>query len=159
MNITLLCVGKLKEKYYKDAVAEYSKRISRFIKLKTIELPDEPISDKASLKEMENIKSIEGKKILNKVSDDAFLITLVIEGKQLTSEQLASKLDSLPTYGNSKIVFVIGGSLGLSDEVKKRSNMQISLSLMTFPHQLARVVLLEQIFRSLKINNNEAYHK
>lgn len=158
MNIDIITVGKLKEKYLKDAVAEYGKRLSRFAVLNIIELPDEKIRDNASQKETEQIKNTEGKSILSKIKHDSFVISLCIEGKQLSSEKL-SILIANTMLQSSNITFIIGGSLGLSDEVKQRSDYKLSFSEMTFPHQLMRVILLEQIYRSFKIINNESYHK
>lgn len=159
MKITVCCVGKVKEKYLREAVSEYSKRLSRYCTLEIKEVSDEKTLEGASLKEEENIKNVEGRRILSILPDSAFLITLEIEGKKLSSEQLAKKMSSIMLEGNSHIVFVIGGSLGISDEIKKRSNLALSFSDMTFPHQLMRVILLEQIYRSFRINANEPYHK
>ncbi|SDC42614.1 23S rRNA (pseudouridine1915-N3)-methyltransferase [Pelagirhabdus alkalitolerans] len=159
MQITILSVGKLKEKYLKQGIAEYEKRLSKYTKLSLIELQDEKAPENLSEKDMTAIKDKEGERILQKLSDDSFVITLEIEGKQLSSEQLAKKLDQLATHGKSKIAFVIGGSLGLSEAVIKRSNFSLSFSNMTLPHQLMRLVLLEQIYRSFRINCGEPYHK
>ena len=137
MKITVLTVGKIKEKYLRDAIAEYSKRLSRYA----------------------NIKNKEAERLLKYIRDDAYLITLEIKGKQLTSEELAQKIDTLGVQGTSHIIFVIGGSLGLGEEVLKRSNYALSFSKMTFPHQLMRVILLEQIYRNYRINCGEPYHK
>ena len=148
MKITVLTVGKIKEKYLRDAIAEYSKRLSRYAKL-----------DNASETVETNIKNKEAERLLKYIRDDAYLITLEIKGKQLTSEELAQKIDTLGVQGTSHIIFVIGGSLGLGEEVLKRSNYALSFSKMTFPHQLMRVILLEQIYRSYRINCGEPYHK
>jgi len=158
MNITLITVGKLKEKFFKDAVLEYSKRLSRFGKLEIIEIPDEKIPDNASPKQEEQIKIKEGSAILSHLKNNTYFITLCIEGKEFTSEELAKKLNSL-SMQTGHITLAIGGSLGLSDEVKNASSLRLSFGKMTLPHQLMRVVLLEQLYRACKINANESYHK
>ena len=145
MKITILTVGKIKEKYLKDAIAEYSKRLSRYCKLEIIEVADEKTPDNASETVETNIKNKEAERLLKYIRDDAYLITLEIKGKQLTSEELAQKIDTLGVQGTSHIIFVIGGSLGLGEEVLKRSNYALSFSKMTFPHQLIRVTLAEQL--------------
>ena len=152
MKITILTVGKIKEKYLRDAIAEYSKRLSRYAKLEIIEVADEKTPDNASETVETNIKNKEAERLLKYIRDAAYLITLEIKGKQLTSEELAQKIDTLGVQGTSHIIFVIGGSLGLGEEVLKRSNYALSFSKMTFPHQLMRVILLEQIYRSYRIN-------
>ena len=159
MKITILTVGKIKEKYLRDAIAEYSKRLSRYAKLEIIEVADEKTPDNASETVETNIKNKEAERLLKYIRDDAYLITLEIKGKQLTSEELAQKIDTLGVQGTSHIIFVIGGSLGLGEEVLKRSNYALSFSKMTFPHQLMRVILLEQIYRSFRIIKGEPYHK
>ena len=159
MRITILCVGKIKEKFYSDAVAEYAKRLSKYCKLEIVEVPDEKTPDGASAVVEEQIKEKEGKRILEKIKEDAFVCTLEIAGKRLTSEGLAQWMEKLAVSGNSHIVFVIGGSLGLHSSVLKRSNMGLSFSDMTFPHQLMRVILTEQIYRAFRIINKEPYHK
>lgn len=159
MNIQIICIGKLKEKYWTEAIAEYSKRLSRFCTLEIIELKEARLPDKASQAEEEAVKLEEGRSILKTIKDGTFVITLEILGKQLDSPQLAAKLESLSLEGKSNIAFVIGGSLGLSEEVSKRANFKLSFSKMTFPHQMMRVILLEQIYRAFKINRNETYHK
>lgn len=159
MKITVVCVGKIKEKYFTMAIDEYSKRLSRYCKLNIIEVPDEKTPDNASEAEEMQIKKKEGERILSNIKDQAFVIALAIQGKMLDSVELAKKLESLGTYGDSQIVFVIGGSLGLADEVLARANMKLSFSPMTFPHQLMRVVLLEQVYRAYRINCGEPYHK
>lgn len=158
MNIKLITVGKLKEKYFKDAVLEYSKRLSRFGKIEIIEVPDEKIPNSPSEKEIKLIKEKEGRAILSQIKENTYFIALCIEGKELTSEKLAEKISTL-AMNPGNVTFAIGGSLGLSDEAKKRADMQLSFGKMTLPHQLMRVVLLEQIYRALKINANESYHK
>lgn len=158
MNITVICVGKLKEKYLSDAINEYSKRLSRFIKLNIIELLDEKIADNASEKQIQQIKEKEGKAIISRIKQGSCVITLCVEGKQFSSEDLAQKISDI-SMTNSNITFIVGGSLGLSDEVKSLSSIRLSFSKMTLPHQLMRVVLLEQVYRAYKINSNENYHK
>ena len=150
--IKIICVGKIKEKYLKEAIDEYKKRLSKYNNIDIIELKDE------GKVEEEKAKEIEGEKILNKVQDKDYVITLEIEGKELTSPELANKINNI-LIENSNITFIIGGSYGLSDKVKERANYHLSFSKMTFPHQLFRVLLLEQIYRSYKIINNESYHK
>lgn len=158
MNINLICVGKIKEKYFSEAISEYSKRLSRFVKLNIIEVTDEKIPDNASEKEIEAVKQKEGEKILAKLPSYSFTVTLCVEGKKLSSLDLAKKIaDVSMTFSN--ITFIIGGSLGLCDTVKARSQLRLSFGPMTLPHQLMRVVLLEQVYRAFKINNNETYHK
>ena len=159
MKITLITVGKIKEKYLKDAIAEYSKRLSRYCKLEIIEVADEKTPDNASQTVEDAIRSKEAERILKYVKEDAYIITLEIAGKMLTSEELSEKIESLGIQGNSHIVFIIGGSIGLGQEVLKRSDYALSFSRMTFPHQLMRVILLEQIYRSYRIMNHEPYHK
>ena len=159
MKITLITVGKIKEKYLKDAIAEYTKRLSKYCKLDVVEVSDEKTPDNASEIVEEQIRSKEGERILKYIKDDAYVITLEIKGKQLTSEELADKIDKLGIQGTSHIVFIIGGSIGLGQEVINSSNYALSFSKMTFPHQLMRVILLEQIYRSYRIINNEPYHK
>ena len=158
MNINVLCVGKIKEKYFTDAIAEYSKRLSRFVKLNIIEVADEKIPDNASEKEMEIVKNKEGERILSKLPANSFTVTLCVEGKELSSTELAAKISDV-SMTSSNITFIIGGSLGLSDNVKAASHLRLSFGRITLPHQLIRVVLLEQLYRAFKINNNETYHK
>ena len=157
MNITVLCVGKIKEKYFTDAINEYKKRMSRFGKFEIIEIPDEKIPDRASEKEMSAIKDKEGKAILAKLKS-GYVVAMCIEGTEVSSEQLADKISAV-SMTSSNITFIIGGSLGLSDEVKSRSDIRMSFGRITLPHQLMRVVLCEQIYRAFKIINNESYHK
>ena len=156
MKITLITVGKIKEKYLKDAISEYSKR---YCKLEIIEVVDEKTPDNASQIVEDGIRDKEGERILKYVKEDAFVVTLEIKGKLLTSEELADKIETLGIQGTSHIIFIIGGSIGLGNEVLKRSNYALSFSKMTFPHQLMRVILLEQIYRSYRIINHEPYHK
>ncbi|AIF45004.1 23S rRNA (pseudouridine(1915)-N(3))-methyltransferase RlmH [Virgibacillus sp. SK37] len=159
MKITIVSVGKLKEKYLKQGIAEYMKRLSAYATVNIMEVPDEKAPENMSKAEEEEVKRKEGQRILSHLNQDTFVITLEIEGKMLTSEQLAAKLDELATYGKSKIAFVIGGSLGLSKEVTKRSDLALSFSKMTFPHQLMRMILLEQVYRAYRINKGQPYHK
>lgn len=159
MKITLVTVGKIKEKFYTEALAEYAKRLSRYCKLEIVQVADEKTPDKASELEEQQIKKREGERILAQIKDGAYVIALAIEGKMLGSEELAKKIEQLGVGGTSQIVFVIGGSLGLSDEVLKRADYKLSFSKMTFPHQLMRVILLEQIYRSYRIIAGEPYHK
>ena len=159
MKISIVCVGRLKEKYWTAAVDEYSKRLGKYIKLDITELPDEKAPESMSVAQERQVKEKEGERILKAIKDDAFVVTLEIEGKQLTSVELAGFISEKMTRGVSHISFVIGGSLGLSDEVIKKSDYHLSFSKMTFPHQLMRVVLLEQIYRACRINAGEPYHK
>ncbi len=159
MKITLLTVGKIKEKYLKEAVAEYVKRLSAYCKLEIVEVTDERTPEQRSDHMTRVILSTEAERILKHVKDDAFLITLEIDGKALSSEEFASKLESLAVSGNSHVMFVIGGSLGLGEEVRKRSDFALSFSKLTFPHQLMRVILLEQIYRGFRIIAGAPYHK
>ena len=159
MKISIVCVGKVKEKFFRGAIDEYVKRLGRYCKLEIIEVTDEKTPDNASDHEVELIKEKEGERILKNISSDAYVIALAIEGKQLSSEELAEKIDKLGIQGTSHIQLVIGGSLGLADKVLKRADMLLSFSKMTFPHQLMRVILLEQVYRSYRIINNQPYHK
>ena len=159
MKITLITVGKIKEKYLKDAIAEYSKRLSRYCKLEIVEVADEKTPDNASDTVEDAIRDKEGERILKYVKEDAYVITLEIAGKMLTSEEMAEKIEKLGVQGTSHIIFIIGGSIGLGKEILKRSDHALSFSKMTFPHQLMRVILLEQIYRSYRIINHEPYHK
>ncbi|MBE6150632.1 MAG: 23S rRNA (pseudouridine(1915)-N(3))-methyltransferase RlmH [Firmicutes bacterium] len=150
--IKIITVGKIKEEYFKDAILEYKKRLSKYTDIDIIEVQDEGLVDtKTSLKK-------ESERILKYINQKDYIITLEIEGKQLTSPELADKINNIYNT-NSNITFIIGGSYGLADEIKQLSNFKLSFSKMTFPHQLFRVILLEQIYRSFKINNNESYHK
>ena len=159
MKITVIAVGKIKEKFYTDAIAEYSKRLSRYCRLEIIQVADEKTPDGASEAQERQIKEKEGSRILAQIKDGAYVIALAVQGTMLSSEQLASKLNKLGVDGQSQIVLIIGGSLGLSDEVLKRADYHLSFSPMTFPHQLMRVILLEQIYRSYRIISGEPYHK
>ncbi|MEW4414627.1 23S rRNA (pseudouridine(1915)-N(3))-methyltransferase RlmH [Clostridium sp. AN503] len=159
MKITLITVGKIKEKFYTDAIAEYSKRLSRYCKLDIVQVADEKTPDGASELQERQIKEKEGERILAQIKDGSYVMALAIEGEMLDSEGLAEKIDRLGVGGQSQIVFIIGGSLGLSDAVMRRADYKLSFSKMTFPHQLMRVILLEQIYRSYRIVHGEPYHK
>jgi 23S rRNA (pseudouridine1915-N3)-methyltransferase len=159
MNITLVTVGKIKEKYFKDAIAEYSKRLSRYCKLDIVEVADEKTPDNASEVLENQIKQKEAERILKYIREDSYCIALAIDGKKYNSMDFARHIEKLGVSGKSSLSFVIGGSLGLHDSVLKRANEKISFSDMTFPHQLMRVILLEQVYRGYRIINNEPYHK
>lgn len=159
MKISIITVGKIKEKYLKDAIAEYSKRLGKYCKLEIIEVADEKTPDAASETVEDAIRAKEGERIMKYVRDDAYVITLEIAGTQLTSEGLAGKIEQLGIQGKSHITFIIGGSIGLGRQVLARSDYALSFSKMTFPHQLMRVILLEQIYRSYRIISGEPYHK
>lgn len=159
MKITIVCVGKIKEKFYRDALAEYTKRLSRYCSLSITEVADEKTKEQASDVECAIIKDREGERILKSIREDGYVIALAIDGKNLDSVGLSKKIENLALTGKSNLYFVIGGSLGLSDEVMKRADYKLSFSRMTFPHQLMRVILLEQIYRSYRIINHEPYHK
>ena len=159
MNITVICIGKLKEKYWTAAIDEYSKRLKGYCSLDIIELKEARLPDKAGPAEELAVKEAEGEEILKKIKDNQYVITLEVKGKMLSSEKLAEKIETLGIGGQSNVVFVIGGSLGLSAAVSRRANFKLSFSEMTFPHQMMRVILLEQVYRAFKINRNEAYHK
>ncbi len=159
MNITIIAVGKIKEDFLKKACAEYEKRLSRFCKLSIVEIPDEPMSDNPSESEKQLVLKKEGAKILSAMKNTDHLIALCVEGKQMPSESFAEYISNTCLSGNSSFTFLIGGSLGLLEELKAKSKLKLSFSKMTFPHQLMRVILLEQIYRAFKINKNESYHK
>lgn len=159
MNITIIAVGKLKEKYLKSAIDEYSKRLGRYCKIHIIEVADEKTPDNASAKDELIIKEKEGEKILKNIKDNIFVIALDLKGKMLSSEEFADYIDKSAVAGKSNFAFVIGGSLGLSKEVLSRANYKLCFSKMTFPHQLFRIMLLEQIYRAFRINKGEPYHK
>ena len=159
MKITILAVGKVKEKFYRQGIEEFEKRLSRYCKLEIIEVADEKTPDHASEAEALKIKEKEGKRLLLHLRDTDYVCALAIEGKQLSSEELADHLNRLGIQGRSSIVFVIGGSLGLHPEVLARADYLLSFSRMTFPHQLMRVILLEQIYRAYRIMRKEPYHK
>ena len=159
MKINVYCVGKLKESYWRDAVAEYKKRIEGFARIEIFEIGDFPTPDKASPAQEEEIKNKEGRKMLEKIKPGDFVIALDLNQKEYTSEEFSSQMEKWLVAGGSSVSFLIGGSLGLSDECKKRANVSVCFGKMTFPHQLARVMLLEQIYRSFKIAHHEPYHK
>ncbi|ULQ48510.1 23S rRNA (pseudouridine(1915)-N(3))-methyltransferase RlmH [Liquorilactobacillus nagelii] len=159
MNIKLIVVGKLKEKYLKQGISEYAKRLSKFCKLNIIEVADEKTPEKLSAAQMEQVKQTEGIRILDKIKDREYVFALAILGQERSSEEFAKEMSELTTYGHSDLTFVIGGSLGLSSAVLKRANTQISFGRFTLPHQLMRLVLVEQIYRSFMINSGSPYHK
>lgn len=159
MKITVIGVGRLKEKYWQAAIDEYSKRLSKYVKLDIIEVPDEKAPENLSAAEEEIVKKNEGERILKNIKDGAYVIDLAINGKMLSSEELSEFLNERMVRGAGHIVFVIGGSLGLSKEVLDRADYKLSFSKMTFPHQMMRVILLEQFYRAVKIMKNEPYHK
>ena len=159
INLTLIALGRLKEAYLRDAVDEYKKRLSAFCKTNIIELTPEKLSDNPSQKEIDKALDIEAKAIVGKIPQDAFVVTMCIEGKQFSSEELSKKLEDAAISGKSNAVFIIGSSFGLSPEIKALADNKLSFSPMTFPHQLMRVMLLEQIYRAFQINNNGKYHK
>lgn len=159
MNIKIIAVGKIKEKYIKEGINEFSKRLSRYSKFQIIEVNDEKAPENLSKKEIENIKQKEGKKIISKIPQNSFIISLEIKGKMIASEDLSKKIENLMIDGTNDITFVIGGSLGLSREVSDISNFKLSFSKMTFPHQLMRLILMEQVYRAFRIMKKEPYHK
>ena len=159
MNITIVSVGKLKEKYLKMGIDEYVKRLGGYAKVELVEVPDEKAPEQLSDAEMEIVKKKEGERILAKVSDGTYVIALALDGKMKTSEQMAADLDGLMTYGKSKVAFIIGGSLGLHDDVLRRADEKLCFGKMTLPHQLMKLVLVEQIYRSFRIIKGEPYHK
>lgn len=159
MNISIITVGKLKEKYLKQGIEEYLKRLSAYAKIEIIEVLDEKAPEELSETEMQQVKKKEGDRILAKISPDAYVVALAIEGKMKSSEELADSLDKLATYGKSKVAFVIGGSLGLGKEVLERADEKLSFSKMTFPHQLMKLILVEQVYRAFRIMRGEPYHK
>lgn len=159
MNITLLCVGKIKEQYWTEALTEYSKRLSRYCNLKIVEVKDEKTDENASDAENEAVKDAEGERLLAKIPSNATVIALAINGKSFSSEELAGKLENYMLNGQSELYFIIGGSLGLSEKVLSRAQEKWSFSKLTFPHQMMRVIFLEQIYRGFRILKNEPYHK
>ena len=158
LNINIICVGKLKESYLKEAVDEYYKRLSKYCNLKIIEISDEKLPNQINENTIQEVKNKEGLKILENIKKDSYVFPLDLNGKQFTSEQFSEKLENITVRGFSTITFIIGGTLGISDEVLKKANEMICFSKMTFPHQLIRVFLLEQLFRAFKISNHETYH-
>ncbi|MGG1519011.1 23S rRNA (pseudouridine(1915)-N(3))-methyltransferase RlmH [Paenibacillus oryzisoli] len=159
MQIQILAVGKLKERYLVDGIAEYVKRLGSYAKMQLIEVPDEKAPENMSPAEEQQVRVKEGERLLAKLAPDVYVVALAIDGEMWTSEQLASSLDKLATYGRSQVAFVIGGSLGLSSELLRRADMRLSFGRMTLPHQLMRLVLVEQIYRAMRINRGEPYHK
>ena len=159
MKITVICVGKVKEKFYREAITEFSKRLSGYCRLEIIEVADEKTPDNASEHEEDIIRAKEGERLTKYIKDGAYVISLAIQGKQYSSEEFADKIDKLGINGVSHIIFIIGGSIGIDKDILKKSNELLSFSKMTFPHQLMRVILLEQIYRSFRIINNQPYHK
>lgn len=163
MKITILCIGKIKEKFYRDAIAEYEKRLSRYCKLEIVEAADEKTPEGASEAVELQIKEKEGERMLARLEkyqrEGAYVCALAIDGKQLDSVELSEKIEQLGTHGTSHIIFLIGGSLGMSESLLKRADLKLSFSKMTFPHQLMRVILLEQVYRAYRIMNGEPYHK
>jgi 23S rRNA (pseudouridine1915-N3)-methyltransferase len=159
LHIQLLTVGKLKERYLADGIAEYIKRLGPYAKVQMVEVPDERAPETMSPAEEQQVKMKEGERLLAQLRSDTFVVALALDGQTLSSEQLAQQLDQLATYGRSQVAFVIGGSLGLSSEVLARADMRLSFGRMTLPHQLMRLVLVEQIYRACKINRGEPYHK
>ena len=159
VNVTVVCVGKMKEQFLKDACAEYAKRLNAFSKLSVIELDEFRLPENPSDSQLQSALSDEGKRIMTKIDSDSFVVAMCIEGKTLSSEKLAEKMAEVINFGTGKFTFIIGGSCGLSDEVKQRADLRLSMSPMTFPHHLARVMLLEQIYRAFMINANSKYHK
>ncbi len=159
LHINLICIGKIKETFFRAAVDEYNKRLSKYCNLNIIELPDEKIPNNASAKDKELVKDKEAQNILNNLKKDNYIICLDLKGKQYSSEEFSKKIENISINYNSSITFIIGGSLGISQKILDIANESISFSKMTFPHQLFRIILLEQIFRAFKISNNESYHK
>ena len=159
MRIRIVCIGKLKERYWSEAVEEYSKRLSRYCELEIVQLKEARLPDKASLADEQNVIFEEGQSILKNLKEGSQVITLEIKGKELSSEGLSAYLGELQLEGKSDLTFVIGGSLGLSEQVSARADFKLSFSRMTFPHQMMRVILLEQVYRAFKILRNETYHK
>ena len=158
-KITILCVGKLKEAFYKEAAAEYKKRLSRYCQAEILELPEKPLPDAPSLSQIRQALAAEAELIRSKLPSNAYLIALCIEGQQMSSEELAQKMEKLALEGKSHLVFLIGGSFGLDNGLKQQADLHLSLSPMTFPHHLARVILLEQLYRGFQIQEGGSYHK
>lgn len=159
INVNLICIGKLKEQYLRDACAEYIKRLGAFCKITVTEIAPARLKDNPSPAEIENALSEEGKRIEERITNGSYIVAMCIEGKQISSEELAAEIDDISVNKSGKIDFIIGGSYGLADTVKKRADFKLSMSRMTFPHQLARVMLLEQIYRQFMINGGGKYHK
>lgn len=159
LKISVACVGKVREKYLTEGIREYEKRLSSYCRLSWLETPDEKTPDGAAKAEEDRIRSVEGERLLKKIPENAYVIALAIDGKQMDSVGFSEAIGRLAVHGESHIVFVIGGSIGLSEEVLRRSDETISFSAMTFPHQLMRLILLEQLYRAFRISRNEPYHK
>ena len=159
LNITLIVVGKIKEKYFVDAIDEYSKRLKRYCQLNIIEVKDEPTPDNPSEREADIVLNVEGERIMSKLPKSAYIIPLCIEGKRMTSTGFSGLIEKTASNGNSEIVFIIGGSMGLCEKIKGLADFKLSFSDMTFPHQLMRVILAEQVYRAFMINSGSAYHK
>lgn len=159
LRVTVLCIGNLKERYWRDACAEYEKRLGAFCKLSVVELSEERLPDHPSAAQIEQAMEAEGKRMLSKIPAGAAVAALCIEGKEMPSPELAKTLERFATDGKSDVVFIIGGSFGLSDAVKEKATLRLSMSPMTFPHQLARVMLLEQLYRAFQISSGGKYHK
>ncbi len=159
MNINIIAVGKIKERFIREGINEFSKRLSRYCNLKIVEIDDEKAPENLSDREMEIVKNKEGIKLLSKIPQNSFIISLEIEGKEISSEELSKKMEDLMIGGINDITFIIGGSLGLSQEVRSKADFKLSFSKMTFPHQLMRLILLEQVYRGFKIMKGEPYHK
>ena len=159
LHIDIICVGKIKEQYLKDAISEYLKRLSKYCLLKIIELPDEQVPNNLNNSIAQNIKQIESNNILSHIKKDSYVICLDLKGKQYTSEEFSKKLENISLNMNSHITFIIGGTLGMTDDLLHQANELICFSKMTFPHQLIRIFLLEQIFRAFKISRRETYHR
>lgn len=159
MKITILCVGKIKERFFKEGIEEYKKRLSKYCKLEIVEVTDEKTPDRASEAEEEKIKEKEAERLQKYIKKDAYVVVLAIDGKMLDSVELSKKIDNLGVGGTSHIIFIIGGSLGLNDDIIRQADYRLSFSKMTFPHQMMRMILMEQIYRSYRILNHEPYHK
>ncbi len=159
LTVNIICIGKIKESYWREAIKEYSKRLTAFCKFNIIELDEEKVNSNPNDAQIKTILDAEGKRIISKLSKNSFVIPMCIEGKMLSSTELSEKISQVPLLGKSSIDFIIGGSWGLSDEVKSKADLKLSMSKMTFPHQMARVVLCEQIYRAFEISTNGKYHK
>ena len=159
LTVNIICIGKIKESYWREAIKEYSKRLTAFCKFNIIELDEEKVNSNPNDTQIKTILDAEGKRIISKLSKNSFVIPMCIEGKMLSSTELSEKISQVPLLGKSSIDFIIGGSWGLSDEVKSKADLKLSMSKMTFPHQMARVVLCEQIYRAFEISTNGKYHK
>lgn len=159
LTVNIICIGKIKESYWREAIKEYSKRLTAFCKFNIIELDEEKVNSNPNDTQIKTILDAEGKRIISKLSKNSFVIPMCIEGKMLSSTELSEKISQVPLFGKSSIDFIIGGSWGLSDEVKSKADLKLSMSKMTFPHQMARVVLCEQIYRAFEISTNGKYHK